>query len=1581
MRALSLSYVAVSCALALASCRALGDELAETFAAAPPEYSPVPIWWWSGDPIEAGRVREQIRQFAEGGIYNVVILNLAPSGPLYGSAADEPPFLSEAWWDLFGVAVEEGKRAGVRIWFYDQFGFSGAGLQARVVRDHPGFRGVTLHREVRDVTGPAAVEMAVPVGGEAVAGFSAQLVEPEGEVAQWIWDQAATEEQAVRYFRRTFELESIAAGSHVNITADNGYMLYVNGTKLGEELVYEQSGWGRAEPFDVTRHLRLGTNVIAVRAEKLGGSAGLLLELVLGDASALPPDADPSVQPKRLVSDGRFRMSAEAPEGWSTLDFDDGAWAAADVLGPLSMPPWHAIAGMESAPGFEMGTPIRYVRNLTHRISDGVLKADVPEGAYRVQLFYTTSGGFDYQNPDAGAALLDVLHGEIERRFGHELGEAIAGSFQDEFPALPRFSVRLPAEFRERMGYDLIERLPALYDDVVDRFGEPDGPTTAQVRCAANDVAAALCEEGFFIPLFEWHDRHGMLCGYDQTVRNADPVRGEGYYVDYFKTQRHYGAPGNDMGGDQKPHQSIAELYDRPRCWIEGFHSSGWGQTLEDVATLLHPWMLNGATLFDPHAVYYSIHGSYWEWAPPDTGWRQPYYAHYPVLADYSARLCYVLSQGRLVTDVAVVHPAHTIHAYSGFGPSAARAAKASDAYWGAQNALRAARVDYLVIDEDSIMRAEVDGGVLAVGRARLRVIVLPATRVLASGTVKKLNELIDGGGAVIVVGAAARQSADRACAESEFKAMARLLVENATRIMDPGATASAVIAKAPRDVAEPIPASHRRVGDRDFYFLLSDAETPANGHARFSVNGRKLWETAAALGGRLSFTSALDGAPERWDAVTGAIAPVYNYRRGEGGTRVDVELRDTPAPLVALREPTAEDPIAIESDLEVTGWRRDGTGILVQGWPRLDATAAQAASHTARVELPDGVFEGASPSEAPLRVEVPGPFTCRIEPTCDNHDGSFAWPPSDGAIPVEVRALRFHEETPGEDAAPYRLPGFDDGQWETVLASFGPRTEYAALTQLDSREAFATAAVPSDPGPMKPVTYSLRLGINEDRVFSAALGGKGRIPEEFIDLGSVKAGLLHLVRATVTAPDDVGDLPAVLRVGGVARKRAFLNGEEVAFPGDPAARTVRAEVTLRGGPNRLELLACRDGGGRLRLFYEFLERSGAPPDSEWIWSAAADPSGWTTFVKPIDVSGAVRSAAMVVALGDLHQIRINDRLLADQGNFDPYFTSRAERYDVADFLEPGANTIEIEARDSGHPVGLLLDGLIVLEDGTEIPFVSDASWTTGPDTPARVLAGPSHGYMGDPACLLLRPRPHPLPEGGWLLDQPGPPAPFDRLVYSVGTDKPAPGWYRFRLPPGATALTLETPGEAALYVAGEPVVLGGGRAVLPNPEAERRVAALRVQSVAGYERGAALLRPITFEMGEGRIGLGSWDELGLAHYAGGLVYSKEVTLPAVDGMRVLLDLGRVRGSADVTVNGVGCGTRLWHPFRFDVTDAAKEGVNRVEIRVLNTLGPHFAVGHPSAHVHENHTKSGIFGPVTLAAVKPVTVALTRTER
>jgi len=95
---------------------------------------------------------------------------------------------------------------------------------------------------------------------------------------------------------------------------------------------------------------------------------------------------------------------------------------------------------------------------------------------------------------------------------------------------------------------------------------------------------------------------------------------------------------------------------------------------------------------------------------------------------------------------------------------------------------------------------------------------------------------------------------------------------------------------------------------------------------------------------------------------------------------------------------------------------------------------------------------------------------------------------------------------------------------------------------------------------------------------------------------------------------------------------------------------------------------------------------------------------------------------------------------------------------------------------------------------------------------------------------------------------------------------------------------------------------------------------------------------------------LASWpetDDDGIRHFSGTAAYTNRFTLPEAmlgDGRRLMLDLGRVEVMAEILVNDQPLGIR-WHaPFEVDITDAAKVGENRLEVRVTN-LWPNRLIG------------------------------------
>lgn len=93
-----------------------------------------------------------------------------------------------------------------------------------------------------------------------------------------------------------------------------------------------------------------------------------------------------------------------------------------------------------------------------------------------------------------------------------------------------------------------------------------------------------------------------------------------------------------------------------------------------------------------------------------------------------------------------------------------------------------------------------------------------------------------------------------------------------------------------------------------------------------------------------------------------------------------------------------------------------------------------------------------------------------------------------------------------------------------------------------------------------------------------------------------------------------------------------------------------------------------------------------------------------------------------------------------------------------------------------------------------------------------------------------------------------------------------------------------------------------------------------------------------------------SWTEHadnGVKYFSGTATYVKEVEIPQKmfgPGHSIWLNLGRVKNIAEVSVNGKPLGVLWKPPFRTDITDVAKPGSNRLEIKITN-LWPNRLIG------------------------------------
>ncbi|MEW2357161.1 hypothetical protein AB0881_25500, partial [Spirillospora sp. NPDC029432] len=238
----------------------------------------------------------------------------------------------------------------------------------------------------------------------------------------------------------------------------------------------------------------------------------------------------------------------------------------------------------------------------------------------------------------------------------------------------------------------------------------------------------------------------------------------------------------------------------------------------------------------------------------------------------------------------------------------------------------------------------------------------------------------------------------------------------------------------------------------------------------------------------------------------------------------------------------------------------------------------------------------------------------------------------------------------------------------------------------------------------------------------------------------------------------------------------------------------------------------------------------------------------------------------------------------------------------------------------------------------------------------------------GDPAALHLRRRPHPLPGASWLEDAPAGGSVLPARLAVPGTQSRVER-LRFTVPPGAARMSFEVTGELLdVRLDDRPLEFTAGASDVVLPATGRpgpRTAELRIRTRPGLQGGAALAGPVRFAAGPGTIGLGDWEDAGLAGYSGGVRYRRRVDLPA-GATAGTLDLGRVRGTAEVTVNGRPAGIRVCAPYTFDLGTSLRPGPNEIEAVVYGTLAPYLDDVSPTHFVFAGQRVSGLFGPVRL---------------
>ncbi|MBL7041421.1 MAG: hypothetical protein ISR77_22485 [Pirellulaceae bacterium] len=1232
------------------------------------------------------------------------------------------------------------------------------------------------------------------------------------------------------------------------------------------------------------------------------------------------------------------------------------------------------------------------VRNnvdLADSVHDERLNWTPTQGDWEVWIFTAgrKPGTLNPIHPLAGRRVVEKF---FQRFQDHAPGQSAAGLnyfFHDEL----KFGVGdriwtddLTEEFKRRKGYDLFEALPAMFQDV--------GPKTVKYRLDFMDVKMQLAQERYFIPIFRWHWSRGKIYGCDQGSRGRNPME----FGDYFSSVRWYTAPGHDTPGGRadlikgKVSSSIAHLYKRPRVWLEGYHSLGWGATPENLMFATRENYLYGCNLLNLHGLYYTTHGSFWEWAPPCYHFRMPYWDHMGTFLKYFERLSYLMSQGVHQCDIAIMYPVAPGQAGLG-GREAAAAA------FAAGESLLADGYDFIFMDSESLARAEVCDGRFHVADTSYRVLVLPAMRAVRWSTLQKAREFFQSGG-IVIAGEALPEASDHAGSEDPA-------LDAAVKELF-GATAAEVKAGAR-------PSAQRNdAGGMGVPLFAGSKELPVRRYEG-GFAGRWAWSKepvqrvyfktvwrlpeGAKTSCRVRFFCDNEGTlyvngSRLCAGVEYGTGWVGNVELNDGDV-ITVDARDHDSPgkrgtagifLAVVQEGKT---VLSTKDLRYTlahptneRWRTDPTitglsvpdptnvhplhqgGATSDGWASLvgeiekvvprDVQAEQSIKATHRkvgrrdVYLVMGASKG---SQCTFRA------TGRAE----------LWDPWAG----HVRSL--HVVSQDDDCTTVRMP-LEEYEAQVVVFTPGETpitvadTSLAEITNVDSTDGRISVTGYAAEAGRQTAAVKLRQKAITLRGNASALlppltlegawefelkptmdnrWGDFRLPVTEQMIGA-EARIFRYAEEDTRSPGwespdfDDSHWPRVTHGFGM---KFWKLGP---LPRDVDTTGVEAELAMAEAVDQaVPVEVC--GERYAWATYAF----------SWRWGVEGDPGhqGWHGLKENVSDD--------FIRLGKPKKGH-NETLYVEEDTGSRYYLWTA-------VVAPHATQAKVICSGETTPAAVYVNGSAVGSAANRVTLKAGANpLLLRYDSPGRghfVLA-----QADAPAPATRTPLSMP-----WY-DQPGR-LPFDALP---AVARPI-GWYRFVAPPGLRAMTVTANGIVDAWADGRPFAVTSERATdggamryqmaldasLPG---EAKVA-LRIEPRRGFYGGSAVPEPVRLDCGIGTIALGDWSQgSALECYSGGAWYRKTVTLNSEQvGNRVVLDLGGVAATAEVHVNGRRAGIRVAPPWQVDITDAVRTGENRIEILVYNTLANHYQTI-PTRY--RGNPKSGLLGPVRLEFLQEVTL-------
>ncbi|MDH4196786.1 MAG: glycosyl hydrolase [Candidatus Aminicenantes bacterium] len=545
----------------------------------------------------------------------------------------------------------------------------------------------------------------------------------------------------------------------------------------------------------------------------------------------------------------------------------------------------------------DKGTPLVVLRRAGEGFEDvtagaAALASSGEKGDYYVffRTFQSPSpwfGGFSYvdiMRRDVTEKFLDVTLNAYQRSFGAEFGGVVPGVFQDEAEINPaggadtiNYTPALFQAFQGKWGYDLRPALPSLFEETGD---------WRKVRHDFYDTLLDLFIENWAKPYYAYcADNNLVFTGHYWEHEWPRPR----VSPDSLAMAAYAHMPGIDilMNGFQRDShaqfgnaravreiRSAANQHGRRRTMSETYGAGGWDMTFEDQKRIGDWEYALGVNFLNQHLSYATIKGARKRDHPLSFTPHEPWWSHYPLLADYFGRLSVVMSFGEQLNPVLVLEPTTSAWMYYSPQTESEKLEALGSTFQEFVHRLENEQLEYDLAAEKTLEefgRAEEKR--LVVGQRAYELVVLPpGTENLDGPTVALLRDYLERGGRVVAWEEPPAFVDGEA--SDEVRALAARAGDRWVRAAD-----DEMGFRAWRGLGPPS-ASFEGLGEADLVF--HQVREFEGGRFVFLANTHPVRESAARL-------TIRGGSVEAWEALTGEVRSYAFERQGD---RVSADFR-----------------------------------------------------------------------------------------------------------------------------------------------------------------------------------------------------------------------------------------------------------------------------------------------------------------------------------------------------------------------------------------------------------------------------------------------------------------------------------------------------------------------------------------------------------------------------------------------------------------------------------------------------------------------------------------------------------------